>query len=179
MIVVYIFIALGIITIIIGLLNQGKPVKPVKETFIINDDFESVFDINTTHLGGHPNIEIDDRVAFQIKENGVFCMRLPIGNRQGFKHDIIDPKTIIKCECKTEQEIKKSVTFTRLLALGIFSLAFKKQSKVTNFYMVFDYKLNGIPISCIFQSSEGQKLTKLVYKINEAMINSNTKVMTS
>ena len=177
--IAYVIIALCIITIIIGIANQGKPVKPVKETFIINDDFESVFDINTIHLGGHPNIEIDDRVVFQVKENGVFCMRLPIGNRKGFKHNIIDPSTIIKCECKTEQEIKQSVTFTRLLALGIYSLAFKKQNKITNFYMVFDYKLNGIPISCIFQASDGQKLSKLVYKINEAMVSSNIKAMTN
>ena len=119
----------------------------------------------TTHLGGNPNIRLNGLVNFELNNKGILRIRA------NHEYTIIATKDIIKCEFKTEQQIKQSVSVGGLLMFGVFALGAKKQTKITNSYMIFDYKLNNVPIKCLFEAVNGQKLSQLVYKINEMTMN--------
>jgi len=115
------------------------------------------------HIAGHPTLKQDERILFQIREKNKIYLAKYL--EQGLEP--IRPQDILSCELKTEEEIRKDVTFTRLVALGIFAFALKKETKEIKTYMIFSYKLQGTPVTCIFKSShEGQNLSNIVFKAN-------------
>ena len=134
----------------------------------------TIFDINTKHLGGNPNIKQGLPVSFEFRSDGIF--RIGIFDNWKFDYQAINPKDIIKCEYKTEQEIRQSVSVGGLLMFGALAFGMKNKRKVISNYMLFDYKLNNIPVNCLFEAKDGQKLSQLVYKINEKMLN-NKKIL--
>jgi hypothetical protein len=58
--------------------------------------------------------------------------------------------SILNASIKTEEQISKDVTFTRLLALGVFAFAFKKTTKQQTTYLVLEYDSGGIHITALF-----------------------------
>lgn len=97
------------------------------------------FEESLIHLGGHPYLKQNEKVLFQIRNDKIYF------------NGYIDPKDIIQCVIKTEEDIRKDVTLTRLVALGIFAFAFKKEKKEIRNYIILSYKLNGTPIDCLLR----------------------------
>ncbi|SHG89556.1 hypothetical protein [Tepidibacter thalassicus] len=96
---------------------------------------------------------------------------------RGFSKSIVIPYDNIKnISMKTDEQISKDVTLTRVLALGIFALAAKKKTKVVTNYLLIDYDANGIECTAVFT---GDKLPKVVSKISKARqkyLKSNNKI---
>lgn len=63
---------------------------------------------------------------------------------------------------KSEEQISKDVTLTRLLTIGIFAFGAKKKRKSTSNYLLIDYISGGIECTAIFT---GDKLPKISSKI--------------
>lgn len=169
---IMILVLIGIVLMVILSNNNNTANEKINR----KDNATTTLSVDTIHLGGNPNLKQNQPVVFQSRSNGAIRMNLGIG--LNINYQAINTKTIEKCEFKTEQQISKDITLTRLIGLGVFAFAFKKERKTTNTYMVLDYKVNNILVSCMFSAKDGQKLSKLVYKINEVIIN-NENALTS
>lgn len=136
--------------------NSEKTLKERDERFLRDKiDMEE----KIIHIGGHPNLVKNQPILLQIRE----------GNKL-FLDNFILPENIIYCEVKTEEEVSRDVTLTRLITLGVFALAAKKEKRTTISYLVLSYKLDSIKIDCLFkQTHEKQNLAKLAYEINKLM----------
>lgn len=123
-----------------------------------------------THLTGHPYLKTNDILKFQIKTNNSIHF---------FKENIntgeeIPLSEIIRYEVKTETEIQKDVTLTRLLTLGIFAFGIKKTTKIEEQFFILSYMQNKIEITCIFkQSYKYQNLHEIVSTLNRLRIKNN------
>jgi len=169
----YILLILGVILIAI-IMNNNK--QDIIEKADEKEGATTIFTVDATHLGGNPNLKQNEIVFFQIRSNNVFRIQLIHGSE--YEYQVIKPTDIIKCEFKTEQEIKKDVTVGRLIGLGVFAFALKKKTKEITNYMILDYKINSILVNCLFEGRDGQELSKLVYKINGMML-TNEEAITS
>ena len=162
----YILLILGVILFAI-IMNNNK--QDIIEKNDKKEGATTILSINTTHLGGDPSLKQKQPVTFEARSDGTFRMNLGVGLNIDYK--LINSKNIIRCECKTEQDISHDITMGRLIGFGIFALALKKEKKMINTYMILNYKINDITVNCLFGAKDGQKLSQLVYKINEAIMN--------
>jgi hypothetical protein len=119
------------------------------------------------HLAGQPYFKPNQKILFQIKEESSNHNNLYIQNK------LINAKDIIRCELLTKEQISKDVTFSRLLTLGVFAFAFKKKQTITETFMAFSYKLEGVQVDCLFKGILIQQLSKLTFEIRKLMLNSN------
>lgn len=102
------------------------------------------------YLGGHPSIQGKSVGSLSINNKGVFFSKsLP------FSSFVIPVENIIKVESKTDTQISKDVTLTRLVLLGIFAFGVKKKSKEEHNYLVLTYKEDGIENTIIFEATSG------------------------
>lgn len=129
------------------------------------------------HLNGHPYIPQNALVDFDIINDKI---QLSIPKIEGdplqqneYKEEI-NPKNILRCEAKTEQEITYDVTIPRMLLLGPLALADKKKNvRETHHYLYLSYTIKGIEINCLFESSSENvyaiqsEVTKLRIKLAE------------
>jgi hypothetical protein len=82
---------------------------------------------------------------------------------------------ITRYEIKTESEIQKDVTLTRLLALGIFAFGLKKKTEINNSYLILSYVQNNVPIDCIFKNAiNNQQLGNIISTLNRLKIEQNS-----
>lgn len=124
------------------------------------------------HLGGHPYLNANDKISFQIKTNNTICFYKENTNTGA---EILISK-LIKYEVKTETEIQKDVTLTRLLALGIFAFGVKKKTKIEDQYLILSYIQNNVEINCIFKRwYQGTHLGDLISTLNRLKIEENKK----
>lgn len=122
------------------------------------------------HLGGHPYLQSNDNIILQINDdNNVY-----IKNFQNKTISVIPINQITRYELKTEFEIQKDVTLTRLLALGIFAFGLKKKTEINNSYLILSYIQNNVPIDCIFKSAiNNQQLGNIISTLNRLKIEQN------
>ena len=94
--------------------------------------FEVKKDINKIsgkYGGGYANITMNGQLSLTIKNDKLIFGQL-------FKtYYTLDVKNITDVHYKSEQEISKDVTLTRILAFGIFAFGLKKK-KVNNSYYI-------------------------------------------
>lgn len=123
-----------------------------------NNDIETFLgNIILDYDGGHPKFLKSDICIMQVTDKNI---ELSIGNSK----DIISMDKIDAINFETQEQIERRYTATRIFALGIFALAFKKKKKTVDKYLTIDYvDDNGIDISLLFSGSNSQKAYSLVY----------------
>ena len=94
--------------------------------------FEVKKDVNKIsgkYGGGYPNITMNGQLNLALKKDKLTFSQL-------FKtHYTLDIKNITNVQYKSEQEISKDVTLTRLLTFGLFAFGMKKK-KTNNSYFI-------------------------------------------
>jgi hypothetical protein len=117
------------------------------------------------HITGHPYIEPDTIIDFNIKDN---CIVLTHFKSEEFIEEI-NANNIIKLEILNDKQITENVTIPRMILLGVFAFAEKKKTTTNSFYMYLSYKINDVVIDCVFQNHYSEqnlydlpgKITKL------------------
>jgi len=137
--------------------------KRIKEEGIIHESY-------LIHLGGHPYLSQGDHVILQIRANNTVRFYKENTNTG----EEIPINQITRYELKTESEIQKDVTLTRLLALGIFAFGLKKKTEINNTYLILSYMQNNVPIDCIFKNTvNNQQLGNIISTLNRLKIEQN------
>jgi len=172
--IVFIIILATIVSLILVMILSSKDNKSQMEEYYQNLKERNVIcEYGIIHITGHPYLKTNDLIKFQIKTNRTFYF---------FKENIdtgdeIPLSQIIRYEIKTETEIHKDVTLTRLLTLGIFAFGVKKTTKIEDQFFILSYKQNEIEITCIFkQSYKHQNLHEIVSTLNRMRIESNKSI---
>ena len=102
------------------------------------------------YLGGHPNIQSKCVGNLIVNNVGIFFEKsLP------FKSFMIPIENVLRADIKTDTQISKDVTLTRLLALGIFAFGVKKKTKEEHNYLVLTYTEDGIENTLLFEANGG------------------------
>lgn len=108
---------------------------------LVSKDCKDVQPINThaklasyvvDYLGGSPELSKNGACRIDIYYD---CIELHIGNSSS----TIKIENIEHANFETQEEIVRRYTATRILALGVFALAFKKKKKSTEKYVTLDY----------------------------------------
>ncbi|MFA5248820.1 MAG: hypothetical protein WC415_06455 [Patescibacteria group bacterium] len=168
--IVFLLISIFMVfTIIITIINLPKEKKQYQERI----EQQNVLSETTLyHLGGHPYLQVNDKIFFQIRNNNTIYFYKE--NTDTGKE--ISISELLKYEIKTESQISKDVTLTRLLALGIFAFGVKKQTKIEEQYLILSYIQNGIEINCIFKRfNQETQLGDIVSTITRLKIEENRK----
>jgi hypothetical protein len=122
------------------------------------------------HLNGHPYLKTNDEILFQIRNNNTIYFykeNINTGNE-------IPISQLIRYEVKTETEISKDVTLTRLLTLGIFAFGVKKQTKTEEQYLILSYTQKGVEVNCLFKRwYQGTQLGEIISTITRLKIENN------
>ncbi|MHB1651374.1 MAG: SHOCT domain-containing protein [Desulfitobacteriaceae bacterium] len=124
------------------------------------------------YLGGHPNISNGSSGNLVVNKLGVFFEKsLP------FRSFVILTENIVRAEFKTDTQISKDVTLTRLFALGIFAFGAKKKTKEEHNYLVITYKENGIENSIIFEANKSGVLSSKAGTLASAIMKARQEYM--
>jgi len=131
------------------------------------------------HLNGHPYLQPNDLLTFHIRKNNtIYFENNNLNSKTHIKSDFIGNEVrlsqLIRYEVKTEKEIRRDVTLTRLVTLGIFAFGAKKKTEENTHYLILTYLDNGIEITCALrQMRMGQELGGIVSTLNRMKIESN------
>jgi hypothetical protein len=152
------------IALLLKLINMDKEkAKRIKEEGIL-------YESHLIHLGGHPYLSANEEIYFQIRKNNTIFFYKENSNTG----EEIPINQITRYELKTESEIQKDVTLTRLLALGIFAFGLKKKTEINNTYFILSYVQNNVPIDCIFKNTvNNQQLGNIISMLNRLKIEQN------
>ncbi|MEA5023918.1 hypothetical protein SDC9_15166 [bioreactor metagenome] len=122
------------------------------------------------HLGGHPYLQVNDKVTLQIKTNNTIHFQKENTNTG----EEIPISNLTRYDVKTESQIQSDVTLTRLLALGIFAFGAKKKTKIEDQYLILSYVQNDIDIDCIFKRRfDYQQLGDIASTLNRVKVEIN------
>ena len=170
-IIFFIIFTIAIIYLILTLTIGRKGTKKQMENYL-NDLKERnvICEYMIIHLTGHPYLKTNATLKFQIKTNKtLYFFRENIDTGEE-----IPLAQIIRYEVKTETEIQKDVTLTRLVALGIFAFGAKKTTKIQEQFFILSYIQNEIEITCVFkQGYRNQNLHEIVSTLNRMRIENN------
>lgn len=112
--------------------------------------------IKVDYVGGH----------FEQPEGkeGVEIILIPEGMLLYNFNDIIPYTEIKEIQFKTESEVQRDVTLTRMIAFGVYALAMKKKKKVVTNYLILNCEHGGIKYSMVFAGAGVNMLYKEVFK---------------
>jgi hypothetical protein len=71
---------------------------------------------------------------------------------------------------KTDEQISKDVTITRLLLLNIFAFGLKKKTKTTTYNLVIEYSYNGIQTAAVFSGNNVPQVNSDIMKRRAAYL---------
>ena len=134
------------------------------------------------HIAGHPYINANEKIILSINNKNFLCF-YKIRNSELISYKEIEKLPISKIpinqitryELKTESEIQKDVTLTRLLALGVLAYGLKKKTEINNTYLILSYVQNNVPIDCIFKNAvNNQQLGNIISTLNRLKIEQNS-----
>jgi hypothetical protein len=128
------------------------------------------FETKLIHIGGHPYLQSNNRILFQIRNNkSIYFYKENYDTGEE-----ISISQIIKYELKTEEQIQKDITFSRFLILGLASIALPKKTKIYNEYLYLSYSQNNTVIDCLFKNHENEHtIGDIISKLNRIKIESN------
>ena len=148
-------------------LLQAEKIKEKKERM---ETENIIYETELKHITGHPYLSQGDIILLQICNNNIVRFYKKNTNAGGE----IPINQITRYELKTESEIQKDVTLTRLLALGIFAFGAKKKTEINNTYFILSYVQNNVPIDCIFKNTvNNQQLGNIISTLNRLKIEQN------
>ncbi|EQC1537546.1 hypothetical protein [Clostridium botulinum] len=102
--------------------------------------FEVRKDINQisgNYAGDYPNLAMSGMLKLKIDKDKLIFKQL------WKTYHKLDLKNITDVQLKTEEEISKDVTLTRLLAFGIFAFALKKKRTNQRYFIIISTKEDG------------------------------------
>ena len=106
------------------------------------------------YVGGHYNIGgSKENINVIFIPSGILLSSWTVG-------EYISWEEIKSLDIKTEEEISKDVTLTRLVAFGVYALALKKKRKKVSNFLVINCEKNGLTYSVVLAG----KTVHLVYK---------------
>jgi len=173
-----IFIAI-LLSTIIYIYCSHNIAKQRKEFEVKERQSETISTTFLLHLNGHPYLQPNDVITLQLRENKtIYIENKDINTKTHKKSNFIGNEILIsqliKYESKTETEIRRDVTLTRLIALGIFAFGIKKKTETNTQYLILTYIDNGVEVTCVFkQMQDKQELGSIVSNINRMRIESN------
>ncbi len=114
------------------------------------------------YLSGIPQFRSREvRVMTRFDSNSV-SIDIPLGSSvRILKEDLLSVQE------KTESQISKDVTLTRLLAFGIFAFGLKKKRKTTDKYLILSYMDSGQQVTAIFKNHSSSIFKKLFNAVKE------------
>lgn len=167
LIIVLIFVILLIMAITSVIKEHPQKVQEYNERL---QQQNVLSETSLIHLGGHPYLQANDKIRFQIRNNNTIYFY----KESSDNGEEIPISQLTRYEVKTESEIHKDVTLTRLLALGIFAFAVKKKTKIEEQYLILSYIQNGIEVNCILKRDNQQaQLGNVISTLNRLRIKEN------
>ena len=154
------------------IVKKEKEEKIIKEeqSMLRKQQYGLLLEESLIHLGGHPYLSANEEVYFQIRKNNTIFFYKENSNTG----KEIPINQITRYELKTESEIQKDVTLTRLLALGVLAFGLKKKTEINNAYLILSYVQNNVPIDCIFKNTvNNQQLGNIISTLNRLKIEQN------
>ena len=113
------------------------------------------------YCGGIPEMTKPDSVEIVVTPKHIEIV-------QAFKKNIKIPVESIKdVSLKSEEQISKDVTLTRLFLLGIFAFGAKKKTKQVTNYLVIEYESGGVSCSGIFTGDKAAKVYSQIAKMRQ------------
>jgi len=131
------------------------------------------------HLSGHPYLQSNDVITLHVRNNSIYIENKNLNSNSlksptNFYGNEILISQLIKYEVKTETEIRRDVTLTRLVALGIFAFGVKKKTEEITQYLILTYLDNGVEVTCVFkQIQKDQEFGNIVSNITREKLKTN------
>lgn len=123
--------------------------------------------MSLNYCGGIPEMTKPDMVEIVAGPKEVEIIR-------GFKKNIKIPFSAIKdISLKSEEQISKDVTLTRLFLLGIFAFGAKKKTRQITNYLVIEYESDGVSCSGIFTGDTAAKVYSQITKMRQLYLKKN------
>ncbi len=106
--------------------------------------------IKAEYKGGHPLLDKEKGCTLQISNDylSITC---------GGKVAGIQYEDITGIHYETAEQINRRITATRILALGVFALAFKKKQKDTTKYLTIDFKESGLDCTTVISGNKSNE----------------------
>ncbi len=101
--------------------------------------------ISGEYGGGYANITMNGKLNLTIKKDKLIFSQL------WKTYHTLDIKNITDVHYKSEQEISKDVTLTRLLAFGIFAFGMKKKKVNNSYYIIISTLEDGFPNDIVLE----------------------------
>jgi len=173
-------VVIGIAVIIIfGREDPKEFQKRVKYYEDLEKNNGNIYSTFLIHLNGHPYLQPNDVITLQIRiNNSIYIENKNLNTKTHKKTDFtgneIPISQLTRYEVKTETEIRRDVTLTRLVVLGIFAFGVKKKTETNTQYLILTYIDNGVDVTCVFkQVNASQELGEIISNINRLKIESN------
>lgn len=125
----------------------------------INDSSPSIFIGNAIvdYMGGHPEIPKNGSCIITVFSDYI---ELSVGRLK----KQIKISQIENVNFETQDQIERRYTVTRMLAIGVFALAFKKKKKTNEKYLTIEFSDDiGIQNVVLLQGKNAQKAHSLIY----------------
>lgn len=113
------------------------------------------------YCGGIPEMTKSDSVEIVPGPKAVEIIRA------WGKNIKIPIESIKDVSLKSEEQISKDVTLTRLFLLGIFAFGAKKKTKQVTNYLVIEYESGGVSCSGIFTGDKAAKVYSQIAKMRQ------------
>ena len=122
------------------------------------------------YKGGHPSIAKEKTCSLKVYSDSVTITC-------GYNTATISMGNILSCQIESQDQIESRITATRLLALGVFALAFKKKKKTTNKYLTIDFHDDkGLGGVILFEGKDSLRAHSTIYN---AIVNYKQNVIQS
>ena len=93
---------------------------------------KEILELTGNYKGGYANVGMSGSLKCKIKEDKLVFSQL------WKTYHVLDIKDITDVHYKSEQEISKDVTLTRLLAVGILAFGLKKKRVANSYYIIIN-----------------------------------------
>jgi len=174
-------IVIGIVIIIIfGREDPKEFQKRVKYYEDLEKNKGTISSIFLIHLSGHPYLQKNDVVTVYVRYDSIYIENKNLNSNSkrypnNFEGNEILLSQLIKYEVKTEKEIRRDVTLTRLVALGIFAFGVKKKTEGITQYLILTYLDNDVEVTCVLkQMQKDQELGNIISNISREKLKTNT-----
>ncbi len=126
------------------------------------------------YVSGIPQMRSQNARVFINFDGECIGISLPLGGGVD-----IPKEDLLSVQEKTEEQISKDVTLTRLLAFGIFAFGLKKKRKSTEKYLILSYMDGSQQMAAVFKDHTQSQFRRLYEAIDEGQSIRNTKLKSS
>jgi hypothetical protein len=111
-----------------------------------------------TYCGGIPEIKKPGEVSVKVSSDSVYVSANLLKNAT-IRFDVMSNVSM-----KTDEQISKDITLTRLLTLGVFAFGAKKKTKTVTNHLVIEYDCGGVQTAAIFAGNSVAEVNSEILK---------------